>query len=84
MEVETLALRTPPAEDPTAGEDAADEVRRAIAALPDALRLPLLLKYAHGLTHAEIAAATGLSVDASKKRVERAKRLLKENLKKNG
>ncbi len=81
MEAETLALRTPPEEDPVLNAENAEAVKRAIAALPDALRRPLLLKFAHGLKYAEIAAVTGLSVDACKKRVERAKRALKESLK---
>lgn len=57
------------------------ELARAIAALPEDLRLPLLMKYMEGYSEREIAAALGLGVPAVKSRLYRTRRRLERILK---
>ncbi len=51
-----------------------DAVRRALAGLPDPLRLPLLLSVVGGLSSAEIARILGLGEAAIRQRLSRARR----------
>lgn len=53
----------------------------AVAALPEALRLPLLLKYMEGYSERETADALGISVPTLKGRLYRARRRLARELK---
>lgn len=56
-----------------------EEVREALAALPESDRLALVLHYINGYSHAEIGAMLDASVPAVKSRIHRAKgRLRKE------
>jgi RNA polymerase sigma-70 factor, ECF subfamily len=55
-------------------------VERAIAELPDALRVVFALKSVEGYTHAEIATLLGISVGASEIRLHRAIKLLRTRL----
>lgn len=55
-------------------------LRLALDALPEALRLPLLLKYMEGLSEKEVAEALHLSVTAVKSRLLRARRALQKQL----
>lgn len=57
------------------------DLARAVAALPEDLRLPLLMKYMEGYSEREIAAALGLGVPAVKSRLYRARRRLERTLK---
>ena len=57
------------------------DLRRAIDALEEGLRLPLLMKYMEGYTEREIAQAMDLSVPAVKSRLYRARRRLERLLK---
>ena len=55
-------------------------LRMAIDALPEALRLPLLLKYMESMSEKEVARALGLSVPSVKSRLMRARRALRKEL----
>lgn len=56
-------------------------LREAIEALPEALRLPLLLKYMEGYSEREAADALNISIPAMKSRLFRARRQLQKTLK---
>lgn len=56
------------------------QVSRAIDALPDGLKSPLLLSTLEGRSHAEIGAILGLSSKAVELRIARARRKLREAL----
>ncbi len=55
-------------------------VRQALDRLSDKLRMPLVLKYANGLTNQQIADALGISLSNVKVRMARAKDLLQVRL----
>lgn len=57
------------------------ELARAISALPEELRLPLLMKYMEGYSEREISAALGIGIPAVKSRLYRARRRLERILK---
>ena len=57
------------------------ELSQAVARLPEALRLPLLMKYMEGYSEREISAALGIGVPAVKSRLYRARRRLERALK---
>lgn len=65
-------------ETPAEGPDIA--LRMAVDALPENLRLPLLLKYMESMSEKEVAIALRLSVPAVKSRLLRAKRMLRNEL----
>ena len=52
----------------------------ALAALPDKLRLPLMLCYSEGMSYAEIATALHLPVATVRGRIHRAKKELRKEL----
>ena len=52
----------------------------ALAALPETLRLPLVLCYSEGMTYAEIATALRLPVPTVRGRIHRAKKELRKEL----
>lgn len=56
------------------------EVRRALATLPEGERLAVILHYVDGYSHAEIASMTEASVSAVKSRIFRARRRLREEM----
>jgi RNA polymerase sigma-70 factor (ECF subfamily) len=80
LEVGRLAdpARTP--EDIVAGQEVEDALERAIAALSPALREVLLLRDAEGLTAPEVAEVLGLSPQAVKSRLHRARLAVREQL----
>jgi len=53
--------------------EAQDEVQRAVDQLDPSYRVPLILRYWHGLSYAEIAEVLGLTVQAVKSRLHRAR-----------
>lgn len=57
------------------------DLRTAMDALPDSLRLPILLKYMQGMSEQEAARALGIPVTALKGRLYRARRMLEKILK---
>jgi RNA polymerase sigma-70 factor (ECF subfamily) len=61
-------------------EERADAVRRAIAALAEELRLPLILAEYEDRSQAEIAEILGCSVKAVETRIYRARKHLRESL----
>jgi RNA polymerase sigma-70 factor, ECF subfamily len=60
---EDLALRA----------ESRDEVQRLVDMLPATYRVPLILRYWHDLSYAEIAEVMGLTVQAVKSRLHRAR-----------
>ena len=63
-----------------AEETPSDDLKLAVTALPEELRLPLLMKYMEGYREREIAEALDISVPSVKNRLFRARRKLKELL----
>ena len=61
-------------------EERADTVRRAVAALPEELRQPLILAIYQGLSQAEIAAILKCSIKAVETRIYRARQQLRAGL----
>lgn len=61
-------------------EERRDAVRRAIAALPSAMRELVILSEYEDLPHSEIAQIAGCSVKAVETRLYRARKLLAEKL----
>ena len=73
--------QTPVESIPERAEDApSDDLKLAVAALSEELRLPLLMKYMEGYREREIAEALEISVPSVKNRLFRARRKLKELL----
>ena len=64
-------------EDALEREELRAQVREAIARLPENYRIALVLRDIEGLEQAEIAANLGISVNAAKIRVHRARQALK-------
>ncbi|BEP52393.1 MULTISPECIES: RNA polymerase sigma factor [Variovorax] len=56
------------------------DLAKAIAALPEAYRVALILRDVEELTAPEVAASLGLSVQAVKSRLHRARAMVRENL----
>lgn len=76
-------LSAPLAEELAAPHIPADlrlDLTRAIAALPEAYRVALILRDAEELTAPEVAASLGLSVQAVKSRLHRARAMVRESL----
>lgn len=71
---------TPGAETQVADRRRLDQLSRAIAALPDGLKSPLLLSTLEGRSHAEIGSILALSSKAVELRIARARRKLHEAL----
>jgi len=77
---ESLPERGPTPSDTLAAEERAEMVRRAVAALPEDLRVPLLLSEYEELSHAEIGAILKCSAKAVETRLYRARRQLRASL----
>ena len=75
-------MRTSPVDSlPEMASDLPDmALRVAVDALPETLRLPLLLKYMESMSEKEIALALRLSVPAVKSRLHRARQALRNEL----
>jgi RNA polymerase sigma-70 factor (ECF subfamily) len=52
----------------------------ALASLPDGLRTVFVLREVEGYTHAEIASMLGIGIPASKVRLHRARKMLRDYL----
>jgi RNA polymerase sigma-70 factor, ECF subfamily len=74
---DVLMLAEPPARE---SDVDTDELRRALATLPDAQRVVVLMKDAYGFSCREIADDMGISEGAVKVRLHRARRRLKDAL----
>ena len=76
-------MRTFPVDTPPAAVRMPPDYRElydALFALPENLRLPLLLKYAQDLSEKEAAQALGIPVTTFKNRLHRARKALRETL----
>src|SRR5947209_438943 len=62
----------------------ARSVQDAVMALPETYSVPLVLRYAEGLTYAEIAEVLGITVPALKSRLFRARNMLAGKLEERG
>jgi RNA polymerase sigma-70 factor (sigma-E family) len=71
-EYPTSELPDRPAEDPPAGSDREDTLRRAVDRLPQRMRAAVLLRYYEDMTEAEIASALGVTPGTVKSTVSRA------------
>ena len=69
----TLPSRNRGPEDLALRAESRDEVQRLVDMLPTAYRVPLILRYWHDLSYAEIAEVMGLTVQAVKSRLHRAR-----------
>ena len=56
------------------------DLERALGALPPSLRAVFVLKEVHGYSHAEIAGFLGITINAAKARLHRARRRLRAHL----
>jgi RNA polymerase sigma-70 factor (ECF subfamily) len=74
---DTLAAPEPAPDQRMQTEERADEVRNAVAALPDELKQPLILAVYHDLPQAEIATILKCSVKAVETRIYRARQQLR-------
>ena len=68
----------------TTGDDRRDIVRQAVQRLPRRAREVIVLHYFSGLSHSQIAAATGISPQAVHGRLIRGRRKIAEELERNG
>jgi RNA polymerase sigma-70 factor, ECF subfamily len=75
---ETVDPNTP--EKLAIGRERADAVRKAIAALPDAFREAITLRYIDQMSYEEIASACGCSMGTVKSRIARGKSMLADAL----
>lgn len=64
-------------EDPLSREELCNEVHAAIACLPETYRVPLLLRDIEGMTNQDLARELGVTVNAAKIRVHRARLALR-------
>lgn len=62
----------------------ARSIQNAVMTLPETYSVPLVLRYAEGLTYAEIAEILNITVPALKSRLFRARHMLAEELKERG
>ncbi|MGA2174836.1 MAG: sigma-70 family RNA polymerase sigma factor [Verrucomicrobiota bacterium] len=77
---EMLPDHAPSASETLQGNERAEAVRRAIAALPEELRIPLILAEYEEKSHAEIGEILRCSAKAVEGRVSRARRQLRASL----
>lgn len=69
-----------PRGDELGGRVESEEVYRALGGLSEGYRIPLVLKYLHGLTNREIADSMGMSLSSLKVRMSRAREILHSRL----
>lgn len=77
---ESLPDAAPSASQTAQGNERAEAVRRAVAALPEQLRVPLILSEYEEKSHAEIGQILQCSAKAVEVRIYRARRQLRESL----
>ena len=58
-----------------------DALRKAVAALPEQYREPLVLRDIQGLSYEEISKVLGIRIGTTKSRINRARLILKDKLK---
>jgi RNA polymerase sigma-70 factor (ECF subfamily) len=72
--------KRPLADEQLVGDERDKTIARAIAALPEKYRVPILLRDIEGRSYDEVAEIMGLGLGTTKSRISRARALLKENL----
>ncbi|MCI0541553.1 MAG: RNA polymerase sigma factor [Verrucomicrobiales bacterium] len=77
---ETLPENRPSPDESVQAEERAETVRRAVAALPEDLRLPLILVEYEGRSQAEIGEILGCTAKAVETRIYRARQQLRVSL----
>ena len=70
----------PPADEAVPSDERTRELRHAVLALPDALRLPVILHYVEGYDVAEAGKILGIPAGTVKSRLSRARKQLKLEL----
>lgn len=78
--IEEAAPAQDPAADPLEADERAERVRRAVGALPERQRTAVILHRYHGLSHREVAQATGWSESAVESLLVRAYATLRREL----
>jgi len=63
-----------------ASTDLSDEIQRALGALPDEFRVPVVLCDVSDLSYEQIAAATGVPIGTVRSRIHRGRRMLRASL----
>jgi len=71
-------------EDEAVEADLSRSIQRMVVDLPESYSVPLLLRYAEGLSYAEISEVLGISVPAVKSRLFRARNMLASKLEESG
>lgn len=77
---ESLPEQKPSPSETTQAEERAETVRRAVAALPDKFRIPLVLAEYEDKSHAEIGEILGCTAKAVEVRIYKARQQLRESL----
>lgn len=77
---ETMSEQKPSPSEILQNEERAEAVRKAVAALPEPLRIPLILAEYEERSQAEIAKILGCTVKVVETRIYRARQLLRRNL----
>jgi RNA polymerase sigma-70 factor (ECF subfamily) len=72
--------KRPLADEQLVGDERDKTIARAIAALPEKYRVPILLRDIEGRSYDEVAEIMGLGLGTTKSRISRARALLKEKL----
>jgi RNA polymerase sigma-70 factor (ECF subfamily) len=75
-----VASDNPSPDDDLATQEFYDHLRRAIAQLPEAFRVTIVLREIEGLPYEDIAEVTGVSLGTVKSRIARARAKLQEML----
>lgn len=78
--LDILPAQQPSPEEALVADERAETVRRAVAALPDELRTPLILSEYEELPHAEIGGILGCTAKAVETRIYRARQQLRASL----
>ncbi|WP_273841561.1 RNA polymerase sigma factor [Rubrobacter calidifluminis] len=71
-------------EDEAVEADRSRSIQRMVVDLPESYSVPLILRYAEGLSYAEISEVLGISVPAVKSRLFRARNMLANRLEESG
>ncbi len=79
-----LASNTPGPEESAIRHEQEEKIDRAVTALAPGYRLPMILRYYYDLPYDEIERITGLSEPTIKTRLHRGRRMVKEQLEREG
>lgn len=79
-DIESFDIATPESAEPEFTEEETENLRRHIATLPDAYRLPLIMLFFENMTYSEISAITKIKEGTLKANVYRAKNILRQKM----